>query len=354
MRNIYCVRPKGFNIGNDLIFMALSHFLRSAFEEGVNLISLPATDKYEVHKKAGITAQTVYEINQYGDGVIVGGGNLYENGQLEISPPALSALEVPLMLFSLSRGKIYNQKLAMVDRTDVMSDERIVMLNRRADISLSRDRATKEYIDQLGCANVLGGCPTLFVSEIPRHLIPLPEGHRTDALISIRTPSLMSIPIYHQFRVRDDILKIVDYLRSHGYERVKFLCHDHRDIPFAASFRDVDYLYTEDVYTYLTMLKNTRLNITYRLHAFLPCLAMDVPSIKISYDQRGFSMVETVGLAEWNVNMFDEHMVDEVVDRIGSTAKLEGLKQTLRPTVWQQLKETIEAHFSAFASKVRS
>ena len=164
MLNIYSIRPKGFNIGNDVIYLGVNHFIRKSFKENYNVISLPATGKYESQRKSGISSQTVYEINQFGHGVIIGGGNLYENGELEVNSTALNALDKPLMIFSVSRGRIYNNKGVLVDRTDVMTDSKIAMLNSRADISLSRDKATYDYINGLGGAknNLLGGCPTLF------------------------------------------------------------------------------------------------------------------------------------------------------------------------------------------------
>ncbi|MEM7110058.1 MAG: hypothetical protein AAF519_17655, partial [Bacteroidota bacterium] len=85
MINIYNIRPKGFNVGNDVIHLALIHFVREAFKQHLNVISLPATSKYESQKKAGLSAQTIYEVNQFGHGLIVGGGNLYENNELEIN-----------------------------------------------------------------------------------------------------------------------------------------------------------------------------------------------------------------------------------------------------------------------------
>ena len=42
-----------------------------------------------------------------------------------------------------------------------MSDEKLKLLNNKASISLSRDLATKAYLDNLNCKNELGGCPTL-------------------------------------------------------------------------------------------------------------------------------------------------------------------------------------------------
>jgi polysaccharide pyruvyl transferase WcaK-like protein len=334
------MRPKGFNIGNDVIYLALNHFIRQAFKANFNVISLPATSKYESNKKAGLTPQTIYEINQFGDGLVIGGGNLYENGELEINPVALKALEKPMMIFSVSRGKIYNKKLKLVDRTDVMTDEKIALLNKKAHISLSRDGATHEYIKSLGVENNLGGCPTLFMNEIPQHLVPVLNSDKTDALISIRNPYLMSVPVSYQYKMREDMISIIKLLKRKGYDNVKILCHDHRDIPFADSF-NVDYLYTDDVYTFLTYLRNTKINITYRLHAFVPCLSFDIPSINISYDQRSISMLETLQISEWNINMFEDNIIKEIENRIDNLGQLASIKDKLRNTTWKNLKNAM-------------
>ncbi len=341
MVNLYCIRPKGFNIGNDVIFLGLKHFVRQAFGEAVNLISLPATGKYETHRKAGITAQTVYEINQFGGGLIVGGGNLYENGEIEINPTALRALEVPLLLFSLARGRIYNRDLRLVDRTNVMPDELIRSLNDRADLSLVRDVATRDYLESIGCSSLVCGCPSLFIDEMPIHFDPLAERDGADALISIRAPHLMSVPVSWQYRVREDIIRTVELLRQRGYAQVKLLCHDHRDIPFAASFRGIEYAYTEDVFTYLTLLKNARLNVTYRLHSFLPCLALGTFAIPVSYDERGRSAIETVGLGAWNVDMLAGDVPGDVARRLDARVDHETTIAALRRGTWCELRAAL-------------
>lgn len=352
MINIYSIRPKGFNIGNDIIYLGVNHFLRLAFKENFNVISFPATSKYESHKKAGLSPQTIYEINRFGHGVVIGGGNLYENGELEVNETALKALERPMMVFSVSRGKIYNQDLKLVDRTDVMTDKNIRLINEKAAISMSRDIATKQYIDDLGCDNILGGCPTLFIDEMPQHLVPISKADQTDALISIRTPTLMSVPVSYQYDLRDQMLRMIELLRQKGYNNIKILCHDHRDIPFAASFSDIDYLYTEDAYTYLTYLKNTRLNLTFRLHSFIPCLALGVPTIKISYDQRALSMLEAIGMQDWNINLVEQDIVQEVENRLNNLSDLESTKQQLKNTVWAELRQTIVENCQNFANLV--
>lgn len=352
MKNIYSIRPKGFNIGNDVIYLGVNHFIRMAFRENYNVISLPATGKYEAHRKAGLSSQTIYEVNQFGHGIVVGGGNLYENGELEVNAIALRALEKPMMIFSVSRGKIYNRDLKLVDRTDTMSDDKLRLLHEHADISLSRDKATKAYLDSLGCDNELGGCPTLFINEIPQHLVPIMDADKTDALISIRTPTLMSIPVEYQYQLRDQLTAIIQLLKNKGYKNVKFLCHDHRDIPFAASFREIDYLYTEDVYTYLTFLRNTRLNLTFRLHSFIPCLAYDVPAIKISYDQRAISMLDTLGTGQWNIDLLKDDVLKEIEHRMDHLDDLKAMKKKLAATTWMELRNTMVTQSEKFAGMV--
>lgn len=352
MTNIYCIRPRGFNVGNEAINVGLRHLLGTAFGETVNVINIPATSRYESSSKAGFTPATVHEMNQYGDGVIVGGGNLYENGELDVDLGALRTLEVPTMLFSLSMGRIYNRRGELVRRTDSMKDEVIRGLHEQAAISLARDRATVQHLAEVGAESRLGGCPTLFISESPQHVIP--EALNTaDVLLSVRTPDLMSIPITLRIRVKDDIRRIADAIVERTGWSLKILCHDHRDIPFAASFGDLDYVYTDDVYAYLSMLKSTKLCISYRLHSVLPCLSYGTPTIKISYDERGQSVMDTIGLGDWNINMLEvDDVAEAVLDRFDRLGDLDRHRAEAAP-VWAELKRVQEEAMSEFAALVR-
>lgn len=354
MINLFCIRPKGFNVGNDAIFQGTRHFLYKAFGEEINLITLPATAKYEGMAKAGLTSKTIYEINQYGHGVIIGGGNLFENGELDVDLDALRCLEAPLMLFSLSRGKVYGRRNQLVDRTDAISDRVMRELDAKASVSLMRDHATVDYMREIGCRNCqLGGCPTIFLEEVKERFPRLPSSGRRDVLLSIRNPQLMSIPVTRQAEVVNDIWGIVKLLRSRGYESIKLLCHDHRDIAFAASFEGLDHVYTGDVYEYLSLLDDCALNISYRLHSFLPCLSFGRPAIKISYDQRALSLVDTVGFDDWNINMFEEtDVVQAVSDRLDRLAELPRIRQSAQ-TQWDAIYRNMETQFQRFSGEVR-
>lgn len=350
MINLYSIRPKGFNVGNDVIYIALKGFIENAFENSmINIISLPATSKYESQKKSGFSKQTVYEINQFGSGVILGGGNLYENGEIDIDPIALKALEKPLMICSVSRGRIYNKKNQLVDRTDVMPDSKLKLINDKAIISMSRDVATYNHIKNLGCDNMIGACPTIFVKDFFPDSYPLHEKYKTDCLISIRTPNLMSVPPVKQYELQDILKRSIEILKSKGYQDIKILCHDHRDIPFADSFKEIDFLYSDDPYKFINLLRNTRLNLTFRLHSFIPCLSFDVPAINISYDERAGSLAETIGVKDWNINYIFDDVTKEIENRINNLGDLENIKSNLRKGKWQEIKYQFESKFSEFS-----
>lgn len=349
MLNLFCIRPRGFNIGNDVIHQGTLAFVREAFGSQVNVISLPATSRYESCAKAGLTARTIHEINQYGDGVIVGGGNLFENGELEMDADSLAALDAPLMVFSLGAGRIYDRRHRLTLRTDAMSPDHIRRLCTKACVTLVRDHRTAEYLCELGCSDVVtAGCPSL---QVAGQLAP-PDRNATQALVSVRTPELMNIPLRDQARVRTDVIAIMNLLRSTGHRDVKLLCHDHRDLPFAASFGDVQYLYTDDVLTYLGWLRTCRLQIGYRLHATLPCLAMGTPTVSISYDERATSLLDTVGISDWDINMIETpDVAAQVADRIRRIDSLESLRLRSNKR-WCDLRQKMTEGFSTFARRV--
>jgi len=331
----------------------MKKYLYEIFGYDLNLIVLPATARYEAQVQAGLSPKMVYEINQHGHGVIIGGGNLYENNELDINIDALNKLEVPLMLFSLSRGRIYNRWGEMVDRTDTMPDRTLIALNNKTKHAYARDQATLNYLHGIGCTHVkLSACPSIFIDGMLEHLPVLPETYRNRVLISIRNPSLMSIPPINQVKVHRDIEEMVLFLRSEGYEEIFLVCHDQRDITYASTFTDLKYIFTNDLTTYLAMLKICKLHITYRLHSFLPCLAWNVPAIKISYDERALSLIETVGFGEWNINMLSEiDLVEAIKDRHTRLSELKTIKNK-NTKLWSQIDSSITLAFKEFYDDV--
>ncbi len=352
MITLFVIRPIGFNIGNEAIAMGVQEWILEAFGHAVNIITLPATSRWETHARSGLTKRTIHEINQYGHGVIVGGGNIYENGEIDLHPDSLPALEAPLMLFSLARGRIFNRHDELVDRTDVIPDARLRALDDHAMLSLSRDKATHAYLESIGCSKTtVGGCPTIFLKRFESRLPEVSEADRGLCLISVRNPGLMNVSLRRQAHVRAEIEALIDMARKEDIGEIRLLCHDHRDIPFAVSFGDVPYMYTSDVYQYLAVLKACALNISYRVHSALPCMAFGRPFIKVSYDERGLSLMDTVGFGDWNINMVESDVVEAVRDRMDRLDSLSSQLEAAKP-VWGELETTQREAFQGFAAAV--
>lgn len=351
---LFCVRPRGFNIGNDTIFLGLRHLLREAFGHPVNIVQVAASGGGNEAELSGLKARTIHEMNLYGHGVIVGGGNLYENGQLDIDPNALRALRPPLMLFSLSHGRIYDHRHELVPRTDAMPGALVAALHERADRSVARDDATLDYLRSMGLSGpVLGGCPSLLVRKLA---IPQADfaGQGNGSLLSIRHPRLMSIPLRHQARLHSTIVDLIAALGEDGFGPVRILCHDTRDVAFASSLGEVEYIVADDVQSHLGLLRSARLVVSFRLHAFLPCISFGTPAINISYDERSLSLVRTIGMESWDIDFIHSpDVVAEVRRRCARLDDLAALRLAVQPR-WEQLESTMRDEMSTFAGLVKA
>lgn len=308
MYTIANVRPLGYNVGNHAISFALRHMLYETFGRLVSVIDYPATNRHESTSKGGLTPATVFEINRFADGVIVGGGNLFENNEIAVDARALASLQPPMMMFSNSRGRIFDRHGRLADRSDVIPDPKLEVLLDRADISLSRDSATHEHLRAINPKDELGWCPTINLQRYQEILPVLPDREEVGALISVRTPGLMNVPYRYQSAVQAHIEMAIDTLRQAGHKRVRILCNDSRDLDFATAFRytkGVDSIYTNDVYQYLALLKNADMVVSYRLHATLPAISYGTPTVNIIYDERSKSLCGDLGLGEFSLNLVE-------------------------------------------------
>jgi polysaccharide pyruvyl transferase WcaK-like protein len=164
----------------------------------------------------------------------------------------------------------------------------------------------------------------------------------------------MNISLQRQMRVHDEIGAILCLLRERGHSDIRLLCHDHRDIPFAASFGSMPYVYIADPHAYLALLKECRLNVTYRVHSALPCMALGTPFIKLSYDERALSLMSTMGFGDWNIDIVrSRDVLKDVADRLASLEEIERIKRSAMPR-WESLKMTQDTAMKRFASAVRA
>lgn len=346
---IYHFRPATPNIGNDLIVFAVQQLMAQTATQPYDLVNVPAKGVGAVIKGGGFTRQNVNDINQLGCGVLIGPGNLFENNGLEVDLVALDALRFAPLIFSVSWGRMYDDGGQLHPRTDAMSAETIVALCRKSCSVLVRDAGTKAYLESLGVDRVqVIGCPVLSL-EPDRLPLPRPDPRAAEAvLISVRNPLLMNISPRMQGRVHLDVHRLIERLRSAGRRKIALLCHDPRDLRFAAAYGDVPVLYTENPLQYLSWLRDCSQSITFRLHSFLPCAVFGTPSVHFSYDERAVGLIETSDLQACDVNYLGS--VDPVERALELCSEPDAIRRTFdlaRPT-WRRHQELMTAELSTW------
>jgi hypothetical protein len=345
MTTLFCVRPATRNIGNDIINRATTDLLLAVFGADTSIVSIPALAGPQ---NGGLTAGQIYDINRLADGVVIGGGNLFENGQLTVDEQAIGALRRPMLLIGLAHGRIFGRDGSLEHRTDAMPPNLIRRLVEISVLTLVRDHGTQEILRTLAIPNVeVGGCPTLFMA-------PNPAGwtHDERVLISVRQPDRMSVSPQLQRRVADDVRGLIAALEKTFGGPIFLACHDYADLRFAAAFPEAQLIYFDAVERYIDALRRCRLSVSYRLHAFLPCLAFGTPSIHLSYDERGREAVATAGMGEWNIDITRERdVVEAVIARARQMEPYQALRRQNAATLGG-LRETTMAGLGRFAKAV--
>jgi polysaccharide pyruvyl transferase WcaK-like protein len=81
-------------------------------------------------------------------------------------------------------------------------------------------------------------------------------------------------------------------------------------------------------------------------------LAFGVPAVKISYDERASSLVETIGLGKWNIDMvLQDDVVAQIAQRIRRLDDLKLLRAQAQAR-WKHLEGKITDCFAQFAAEV--
>ena len=76
--------------------------------------------------------------------------------------------------------------------------------------------------------------------------------------------------------------------------------------------------------------------------------------IKISYDERAVSLMQTIGYGDWNIDMVqNDDVIDQVRDRYCRLGELPKLKEQ-NTNLWQSLDTTMSNSFIDFAKLVHA
>lgn len=216
-----------------------------------------------------------------------------------------------------------------------------------------RDDATAVHLKKRGVTDVrVVGCPSILLDA---QALPLPEADpvaQGAVLISVRHPKLMSVPYSLHAKVRADVRRLIELARKRGHENIKLLCHDPADLSFAAEFRDVPMLYTEGVARFLGWLRDSLINLSFRLHSFVPCVSLGVPALHFSYDQSALNLIQTLGLSAWDIDFANTPDIIPHVSRYWNSLAPGATRDSSFAPRWADLKATMTHEVAAFAARV--
>lgn len=350
--NLFHICPfgPGFNIGNFLIQQAVRRMFSRQFPDGINFITIPATGH---GVRSGLTKYTVYQINQVADGVIVGGGNLFENGQLDVDVNALAALRKPMILFSTSYGGIYGEDGQIHRRTDAIPDNVLKALLEKSQIVLSRDIATKSHLDSIFShhSHHVSGCPSIYISSLANRELAKRTASENYNLIAVRNPEQMNIPLGYQLRIHSITMDIIEVINSVAGGKLRILCNDQRDLEYAASLGS-DLIYTSDVYEYFQILAHVNTAVSFRVHTSLPLWSLGCPALNLSYDQRSSSLIHTVDMCSHDINIMETNftsLLDNIERRLTELTSVEDFA----PSTWHQLMEIQDRSIRDFLQLIK-
>jgi len=317
--------------------------------ENINFITVPATG---YGASSGLNKKVIYHINQVGDGVVVGGGNLFENGEIDIDINALQALRKPLLLFSNSYGRIYGSDLKLHRRTDALQDSVLSSLIGFADVVLSRDLATKSHIDNLinHPRHNVSGCPSIFISNLAKEELERNKQKELFGLIAVRNPEQMNVSLKESIRTHSLTSQIIELMSEVSGAPPKILCNDQRDIEYASSFNS-EILYTSDVYEYFQILSHVNLSVSFRVHTSLPLWSIGCPAINLSYDERSKSLIDTLKMSEYDIDIVQSG--DRTFEKIHEKLDYVMNSEFSIPAYWQELQSIQDAGIDKFFSLIK-
>lgn len=346
--NIAILRPFGGNVGNHVINRSVKYLLKDQNPcDDVNIIDIPASKKLDSGLFSGLDRHSVFYLNEVADGVIIGGGNLFENGEVDADPVALKALRPPLMLFSNSLGRIIGRHGTYIDRSDSSSTTTLQALHNASRIALARDSSTVKLLsDTHGCAAELGWCPTIHTDVAYGSLLPS-IAKSNKIYISIRNPERISGSDYQKYKVTNAIEELIQIV-SRDYEtEAIILCNDLRDLKYAMYLNkryNTRFEYTADDVEFVTKLKSAKLVFSFRLHTTIPCVALGTEVLNFSYDERAECLLADLGLNTRSItltNTTPEKICLVIEENLKS-------KNTTKPEIWEDISKYQKEKLSNF------
>lgn len=348
--NVFCLRPRAGNLADEAIFGVVRRHVRSVFGPWVNLISLPLGG--DSLGRAGLTSRTVYELNHCAHGVVIcGSADARSTETLDFDPFALSMLDVPILGLAWSGHSFTNADGAHEMRVLGLRDDHLAALAARTRWLLTRDGPTRDWLASRGAEHALvGGCPTLTLE--PEALAWEAAHPETGVLITVRDPARMGIAASNRAEFVGALRELFATLRRQGHPAVHLMCVDAADLPFATSLARADFLYVDQVSTWMDRMRHCDLHITFREDVALMAAALGYPFVHFACGVDTRRPLEMAGLWQWSIGLEDfGGLGARALVQARRFGELSALRLGALP-LWADFERTTARQFRRFGAEV--
>lgn len=348
--NVFCLRPRAGNLADEAIFDVVRRHVRSAFGPWVNLISLPLGG--DSLGRAGLTSRTVYELNHCAHGVVIcGSADARSTETLDFDPFALSMLDVPILGLAWSGHGFTDADGAHGMRIFGLRGDHLDALAARTHWLVTRDGPTREFLAARGAEHaVVGGCPTLTLE--PEALAWEAAHPETGVLITVRDPARMGIAASNRAEFVGALRELIATLRRQGHAAVHLMCVDALDLPFATSLARADFLYVDQVSTWMERMRHCELHITFREDVALMAAALGYPFVHFSCGVDTRRPLEMAGLWQWSMGLDDfSGLGGRALGQARRFGELAALRLGALP-LWADFERTTARQFRRFGAEV--
>ena len=353
---VFCFAPPPGNLADEAMVRVVRRHMRDAFGPFVNIVRIGwGSDGLG---RGGLTSRTVFELNHCGHGVVFcGTADTLREEVPRVDAPALEALDLPLL--GVGWGGRAGFDVDGRARLNVLGlpDATAAAMSRRAGLILARDSRVVDAVTALGGRHVQNtGCPTLALEPAP--LAWEAASPDSGVLLSVRDPARMVMPASRRADFVSALRDLLVVLRKQVHPVVRLLCHDAADLAFCASMSRADFLYCDELDTWIDRVRHARLHISLRDDATRLCAALAVPCVPVVCGSDERRALAATGLGAAAVELDAESGFGTLNAQVleaarASSARWDGAR--LEASVeWEAQERLTASGFRRFARAVRA
>jgi polysaccharide pyruvyl transferase WcaK-like protein len=309
IKTIHHYRPFTSNIGDLFVRDGIHDKLRRCFPEARILEFAANAPDSKSSAEVGLKGINFEKTNAEADLVVVGGSNMYQgpDWRFKTTVENMKALKPPMVFIGLGVGSVRGSHAKAITAESLLE---IQESHRKARGVAVRDDETRRFLQTLGLASKMTGCPATFVGNDPLRFGPIKR-------VVISAPPARFLPKLGRrgwlgnFIMLQTFKSLLSLLQRQSIY-IQIIAHDAKDMDYLNGLLPCYGLkaicLAEDTRAFYEIVKKADLSICYRLHMAIAGFGFGTPFILLDFDLRTRAFSQTYGAQQLTYNPF--HFAD--------------------------------------------